>query len=103
MIAYCDNDDAIQLKKYMNNKKYLAKLVQKTLNCEELKIIDVKSQYWNIGTHYYKPLSNFSLSKAQNPESNIFVVGESISNNQGWTQGALESVENIFRTKSLFI
>lgn len=96
MIAYCDNGDAIQLKKYMNNKKYLAKLVQKTLNCEELKIIDIKSQYWNIGTHYYKPLSNFSLPSAQNPEPNIFVVGEAISNNQGWTQGALESVENVF-------
>jgi hypothetical protein len=32
---------------------------------------------------------------AQCPEENIRVVGEMISMNQGWTEGALESVENV--------
>jgi monoamine oxidase len=36
-----------------------------------------------------------NLNKAQNPVENIFVVGEMISRNQGWTQGALESVQKI--------
>jgi hypothetical protein len=29
---------------------------------------------------------------------NLYVVGEMISNNQGWTEGALESVKEIFHS-----
>jgi monoamine oxidase len=32
---------------------------------------------------------------AQHPDKNILVVGEMISRKQGWTEGALESVEKV--------
>ena len=36
------------------------------------------------------------INKAQHPEKNIFVVGEVVSRQQGWIEGALSSVDNIF-------
>jgi monoamine oxidase len=35
------------------------------------------------------------MRKAQHPEKGILVVGEAVSRNQGWTEGALESVEAV--------
>lgn len=62
---------------------------------------DVVRYYWEHGTHYYKPLStrwkdrDEFIRYAQNPEPGIYLVGECISKNQGWTEGALESVRAI--------
>jgi monoamine oxidase len=38
---------------------------------------------------------NEYIKMAQNPQKNMYVVGEMISNKQGWTEGAIESVEKI--------
>lgn len=107
MIAYTDNKGALALKKYVNNtpynRKYLSKMISKSLNITPIcKLKDIKSFYWNIGTHYYKPLKNLNfknrneyIKKAQNPQKNMYVVGEMISHNQGWTEGAIESFEKI--------
>jgi len=107
MIAYSDNKGANKIKKLLeNNKNYLQliDLIKKSLNItENLKIDDVKTYYWKIGTHYYEPLNNEYNSRtkfikqAQKPEKNIFIVGEAISTNQGWTEGALESVDKIIK------
>lgn len=57
--------------------------------------------YWKNGTHYYKPLSPLWATReefikyAQNPKDNLYVIGELVSRNQGWTEGAFESVEKI--------
>jgi hypothetical protein len=103
MIAYSDNNDAKFLHKYVKNKDYLARLLEKSLGITKntLKIDDLTDFYWKIGTHYYDPLDkiyksrNDFINKAQHPMDGILVVGEMISNNQGWTQGALESVNNV--------
>jgi hypothetical protein len=107
MIVYSDNKGALALKKYAknttSNRKYLSKMVSKSLGITPVcKLKDIKSFYWNIGTHYYKPLKNLKfkdrneyIKMAQNPEKNMYVVGEMISHKQGWTEGAIESVENI--------
>jgi monoamine oxidase len=61
----------------------------------------IRSFYWKYGTHYYKPLNKEYKSredfikKAQRPAENIYVVGELVSRNQGWTEGALESVNEV--------
>ena len=54
----------------------------------------------------YKPLNKELYSsrdefidKAQHPEKGILVVGEAISRNQGWTEGALESVKAVLTKK----
>ena len=108
MIAYTDNKGAKTLKKYIKNtpanRKYLSKMVSKSLGITltVCKLKDIKSYYWNIGTHYYKPLKNLKfkdrneyIKNAQNPQKNMYVVGEMISHKQGWTEGAIESVEKI--------
>ena len=113
MIAYSDNDNAKMLHNYLeNNEKNRAifsKLVEKALGMSEnensLKIIALKDYYWPIGTHYYEPLKNTSKSRnefvkeAQHPEKGMLVVGEAVSRYQGWTEGALESVESVVTKK----
>jgi site-specific DNA-adenine methylase len=42
--------------------------------------------------HDYK--LNF-IKKAQNPKKNVYVVGECISTDQGWVEGAIQSVNDL--------
>ena len=111
MIAYSDNEDA----KYLNNRltntqknrDYFCELLEEAIGIPRgaLNLIAIKDYYWPIGTHYYEPLhgpfknrKDF-IKKAQNPMPGMLVVGEMISMNQGWTQGALESVESVVTKK----
>jgi Flavin containing amine oxidoreductase/NAD(P)-binding Rossmann-like domain len=111
MIAYTDNKDAKYLKDRLENtpknREYFCDLLEEALGIPKgvLQLIAIKDFYWPIGTHYYEPLhgpfknrSDF-IKKAQNPMPGILVVGEMISINQGWTQGALESVEAVVTKK----
>lgn len=106
MIAYNDNKTTMALKDYLKNtpenRELYETLLEKTLGLPagSLRILALKDFYWKIGTHYYKPLNRRLYSsreefmkKAQHPEKEILVVGEAVSRNQGWTEGALESVE----------
>jgi hypothetical protein len=106
MIAYNDNKQTLALKDYLKNTKdnrdLYETLLEKTLGLSEgsLHILALKDYFWKIGTHYYKPLNKRLYSnredfmkRAQHPEEGILVVGEAVSRNQGWTEGALESVE----------
>ena len=108
MIAYNDNDNTIALKEYLQNTKsnrdLYETLLAKSLGIPEnsIHIIAIKDYYWPIGTHFYKPLNNQLytsreefIDKAQHPEKGILVVGECVSRNQGWTEGALESVNAV--------
>lgn len=107
MISYSDNKCANQLLPYLENIKenrnYLCRLLEKALYLPKnsLHLDSIKSIFWNIGTHYYKPNHKDEsrqefIFKAQRPLKNMFVVGEMISMNQGWVEGALESVEEVF-------
>lgn len=105
MIAYSDNTNAILQKNYLKNtlenRNLYCDLIEDSLGIPkgELKIISIKDYYWPIGTHYYEPLKgsfknrNEFIYKAQHPENGILVVGEVVSKDQGWTEGALESVK----------
>jgi hypothetical protein len=108
MIAYNDNQNAIALKGNLANTKenrdLYEVLLEKTFGMPEnsLHIIAIKDFYWPIGTHFYKSLNKSVYSsreefidKAQHPEQGILVVGECVSRNQGWTAGALESVNAV--------
>jgi hypothetical protein len=111
MIAYTDNEDAKYLKDRLTNtqknRDYFCELLEEALGIPKgvLNLIAIKDYYWPIGTHYYEPLqSSFKnrkdfIKKAQNPMPGMLVVGEMISMNQGWTQGALESVEAVLTKK----
>lgn len=104
MISYSDNKNAVLLHKHFADtpefRYYIANLVCKAFGLpkDSLTIIAVKEYYWEIGTHYYEPLKGFNSRKefveeVQHPLKNILVVGEAVSRYQGWTEGALESVE----------
>lgn len=107
MIAYSDNTNALLQKKYLENtienRNLYCDLVEDSLGIPKgkLKILAIKDYYWPIGTHYYEPLrgpfktrSEF-VYKAQHPENGMLVVGEVVSRDQGWTEGALESVISV--------
>ena len=99
MIAYADNKSA-------DKCDNLTKDELETLLAEhfggDFKILKLKKKYWPVGTHFFYPLpvkyasrDNF-IAKLQNPMPNHWLIGEGFSNNQGWVEGALESVSSIF-------
>ena len=112
MIAYCDNKNAEILQNYKENtpknRKFFEKQVEEAVGIipNSLKILAIKDFYWPIGTHYYEPLDlkkyvnrNEFIKEAQHPETGILVVGEDVSRKQGWTEGALESVDAVLNKK----
>lgn len=114
MISYNDNINATTLKHHLenneNNRHLYEMLLEHSLGLPDktLQIIAIKSYYWPIGTHYYKPLNKklyrsreAFIRAAQRPEKDILVVGEAVSRNQGWTEGALESVDAVFVSNHL--
>lgn len=92
MISYSDNQHAEKVMRLSD-----AEMMKKAGFSWD----DTRRFYWKCGTHYYRPLESIYTSRddfirhAQNPEPGIFLVGECISRNQGWTEGALESVHAI--------
>ena len=60
----------------------------------------VNSHVWDSGCTYWTP-GHYDLSKAikeaMNPAENLYVVGESISKQQAWIEGALESAETLIK------
>jgi Flavin containing amine oxidoreductase/NAD(P)-binding Rossmann-like domain len=107
MIAYNDNVPATLLHKYAKNTKYnretLARLLEKSIGIPNnmLELENISEYYWSEGTHYFDPLRgiyksrDYFLKIAQHPSENMWVVGEMVSKNQGWVEGALESVEAV--------
>ena len=116
MISYTDNQGA----EYYKNKNKLEntnetrhfweKEIEKALLLQggTIHLQAIRSFYWPIGTHYYGPLStqykhrNEFLEAAQHPFPNMLVVGEMISTNQGWSEGALESVQKVVTRKWVY-
>jgi len=111
MIAYTDNLGATSLKDYIKNtpenRVFFSRLVEKSLGIptDNLHINALLDFYWPIGTHYYDPLRSPYKSRLefvnhiQHPEPGMLVVGEAVSLNQGWTQGALDSVDKVVTPK----
>ena len=113
MIVYTDNQGATQLqphtKNTIKNRNLLAHLLEIALGSpQKLTLTDIRSFYWPIGTHYFTPPSTTTapprtrtdfLREAQRPfpysHPHLYIVGEMVSNNQGWVEGALESVESV--------
>ena len=115
MISYTDNMGAIYLKDYLENtaanRNIYCRLIEQSLGVPPmtLHLTSISDFYWPIGTHYYKPLHGPYKSRTQfidviqHPMKNMLVVGEAVSINQGWVEGALESVENAVTRKWITI
>ena len=98
------NDIGAQTPKYNRAcMDYLEKLIASELqiSVNDVKLNKIVVYFWREGTHYTKHLpakyKNYDtfIHKAQIPCQNVYVVGESVAKHKGWTEGALESVENI--------
>lgn len=108
MIAYSDEEQAKYLRKYIDNTEdncnILSELLKKSLGIkEDLKLIGIKGYYWKTSVHFYEPRNkkiyktrDHFIYKAQHPKEGVYVVGECVSNRQGWVEGAISSVEKIF-------
>jgi hypothetical protein len=112
MIAYSDNKNAASLKNHLINSveniKFYEKLVEQSLDIpsNSLKIISIKDFYFIDGTHYFDPLTGFVnrkdfLNTVQHPLPGMIVVGEAVSDYQGWVEGALKSVKAVVNKKWL--
>jgi hypothetical protein len=111
MIAYTDNEGAIELKEHLDNipknRELFCRLLEISLDIPEntLTISSLLDFYWSIGTHYYTPLKDgFKnreefIREAQHPMPGMVIVGEMIGLNQGWVEGALDSVEKVVTQK----
>ncbi len=112
MIAYNDNANTIAFKNHLKNNETNRELFAQFLEASigipknSLQLIAIKDYYWSDGTHYYKPLNKKKYKSreefvhlAQNPTNGIVVVGEVVSRNQGWVEGALESVKEVVTKK----
>jgi hypothetical protein len=110
MIAYSDNDHtkALKAKGALENTRKNCEMYSKWAvdalgipASTPLHIIAIKDYYWPIGTHYYEPLTKEFKSRtefirqAQHPDKGMVVVGEMVSRDQGWVEGALESVDAV--------
>ena len=99
-ISYSDNNVAREWKKVKNIKETVENGILDIFK-QKVNVLQHRLIYWKSGTHYFEPLSDdFQdrddfLKQAQHPYKNVFCVGEGLSNNQGWCEGALESVVEI--------
>jgi len=108
MISYSDNKNAIFWNNKNNIKTYVCEKLKKIFK-KDFKVLLYKKIIWKEGTHYFKPLDklfksnnnsnndsrNLYLEYVRNPISNLYFLGDGFSRNQGWVEGALESVEAI--------
>jgi hypothetical protein len=86
MIAYVDNENAIQLK--TKSKAYFEELLG-------TKIKTMKKYFHAEGTHYMLPGTRpHHIPKS--PTKGVYVIGEAVSRHQGWVEGALETVKALF-------
>ena len=109
MIVYADS---INCKWWKNNTNFEKNKIIALLNylmpkiCDEyeektgdkieknlIKIEDIIFQYWIDGIHYF--FDDKIKSNLFNPRKDVFICGEINSNNQGWTEGAIESVNKL--------
>jgi hypothetical protein len=108
MIAYNDNKNALRMKNRiqntLENRVFYCNLIERSLGIPpgRIYLIGIRSYYWQIGTHYYKPLDDAKykdrdafIEEAQHPVDGILVVGEVVSKHQGWVEGTLESVNSV--------
>lgn len=132
MVAYCDNKNALALHRILQGKEddkdknavlhALTCLICESLglllpdknknNPNVLRLLDVTYFFWKAGTHYFSPLNHDGqifpdrqsfLRESLQPLPWMTVLGEGMSTNQGWTEGALTCVDDaIQRIVSLF-
>lgn len=89
------NDEIVEtVKKYMG-----LYFPEKRSQIKKAKVLWVKKYYWRAGTHLWKigvdPKKE--SKKIRNIRKDMYIVGEAYSEEQGWSEGALQSVNEAYR------
>ena len=99
MISYSDNESAERMNGM--DSRQIRHWIDTTMP-DGVQMRKEKKVFYPQGTHYFKPMPqrwkgdrDAYLRYIQNPVPGLYVVGEGFSRNQGWTEGALESVHKI--------
>jgi len=111
MISYSDNRCAHELTPFLENtaknREHLSRMLETALGLSPntLSLLAITDYYWGIGTHYYEPLKGDAfktrqdfIKKVQRPMADLWVVGEAVALKQGWVEGALESVDAVYKS-----
>lgn len=96
MIGYADNADALVLRS-KKDPAFFERELRRAFPTSRVKIEKMWHKHWAAGTHFFHPYFPASTTRAllhrlQNPHPNVTVVGEAVSEHQGWVEGALQSV-----------
>jgi hypothetical protein len=99
-MIYCDNATARRITRSRDVRRYIERGVAEIFGAQ-VTVAEYKMIYWERGTHYFTPLDEKyrtrkqHIAELQRPTREVYVVGEAVSAQQGWCEGALESVENV--------
>lgn len=94
MSAYTEDYQSNALKNILERKAplyYVNKLIKNSIADTGFTVtpaIDVAWKWWEAGIHYYTPHKNPLVKSA----AGVYLLGEMASDNQGWVEGAVESV-----------
>ena len=102
MISYSSGEDAkFWIEQEQNGKLWavLQQQLEKVLGKKVEKPKWIKQNYWNPATHYYRDGVNSKTIQdvSFHPFNNWHIIGEAYSNDQGWTNGALENTEIFYK------
>jgi len=104
MACYTEGYNAIKLKHLLekNTKEDQIDIVYNLLlnsNVIIKKPDDITYKFWNIGTHFLLPNTNYNQIRTNIKElstHNIFLIGELFASSHGWVDGALETVNKLY-------
>jgi hypothetical protein len=101
-ISYTDGHFAREWQRDFITDNFYSKIMKYTRQLfPERKIpepIWMQKLHWANGFHTWSPFVNSELiyDRIQHPFKNIYICGESFSNNQGWIEGALETAYAVY-------
>lgn len=106
MASYADGPKAV----FWGGVKNLPLVDQKKIVKEKLEDVgmnfgtpdDIFIAFWSDGDHVIKPYGKFRtidnlLDKLSKPHKSVFIIGEMLSKRPGYVDGAIQSVERIFK------
>jgi 2-polyprenyl-6-methoxyphenol hydroxylase-like FAD-dependent oxidoreductase len=91
MAAYCDNANA-EIVNAASNRE-VSRLIGDALGVPPPCILAMKKVFWRVGTHFREPGAPRVVDV--HPSPGLWLVGEAVAQHNGWTEGALESVERV--------
>jgi monoamine oxidase len=106
MASYADGPKAV----FFGGVKKLPLEDQKKIVKEKLEDVgfnfgtpdDIFIAFWSVGDHIIKPYGKYKtidnlLDKLSKPCKNVYIIGEMLSLRPGYVDGAIQSVERLFK------